>query len=42
VALELRRLGIDKVHPLEGGWHGWKEKGFPMELPEQVSASASI
>jgi 3-mercaptopyruvate sulfurtransferase SseA len=40
VALELRRFGIDKVHPLEGGWHEWKTKGFPMEMPQELQASA--
>jgi 3-mercaptopyruvate sulfurtransferase SseA len=40
VALELRRLGVEKVHPLEGGWQGWKAKGFPMQLPQELQASA--
>jgi 3-mercaptopyruvate sulfurtransferase SseA len=40
VALELRRLGITDVHPLEGGWHGWKTKGYPLELPSGIGVTA--
>jgi 3-mercaptopyruvate sulfurtransferase SseA len=36
VALELRRLGINKVHPLVGGWHQWKKNGYPMEMPKDL------
>jgi rhodanese-related sulfurtransferase len=40
VALELRKLGITNVHPLEGGWHEWKTKGYPLELPTGLTATA--
>jgi rhodanese-related sulfurtransferase len=31
VALQLRRRGITRVRPLEGGLDGWAEAGFPVE-----------
>jgi len=31
VALTLRRLGVTRVRPLEGGYHGWHARGFPVE-----------
>jgi rhodanese-related sulfurtransferase len=31
VALELRRLGIQRVRPLRGGLQGWKDAGYPLE-----------
>jgi membrane protein DedA with SNARE-associated domain/rhodanese-related sulfurtransferase len=31
VALRLRRRGITRVHPLEGGLARWMEEGFPVE-----------
>jgi len=30
-AVKLRRYGITRVHPLEGGFHGWRQLGFPLE-----------
>jgi membrane protein DedA with SNARE-associated domain/rhodanese-related sulfurtransferase len=30
-ALSLRRQGITRVRPLEGGIHGWLERAFPVE-----------
>jgi membrane protein DedA with SNARE-associated domain/rhodanese-related sulfurtransferase len=30
VALQLRKLGIERVRPLRGGFDGWKEAGFPL------------
>jgi len=31
VALLLRRRGIIKVRPLEGGLGSWRQRGFPMK-----------
>jgi len=31
VALQLKRQGITRVHPLEGGLLGWMALGFPVE-----------
>jgi 3-mercaptopyruvate sulfurtransferase SseA len=30
VALLLRRRGIERVRPLAGGWHAWRDRGYPM------------
>jgi len=32
VALQLRKMGITRVRPLKGGFDGWKEAGYPLEL----------
>ncbi len=29
-ALLLRRRGIEKIRPLAGGYHGWRDRGYPM------------
>jgi rhodanese-related sulfurtransferase len=31
VAMELHKLGIDRVRPLRGGFDEWKRLGFPMD-----------
>jgi len=31
VALRLRKRGITRVRPLEGGFDAWRERGFPLE-----------
>jgi len=31
VALLLRRQGIKKIRPLQGGLDGWREAGFPLQ-----------
>jgi len=30
VALQLRKIGIRRVRPLLGGFHEWKNLGFPL------------
>jgi rhodanese-related sulfurtransferase len=30
VALQLKRRGIDRVRPLEGGYAGWTKLGYPV------------
>jgi 3-mercaptopyruvate sulfurtransferase SseA len=30
VALILRRRGIERVRPLAGGLHAWRDRGYPM------------
>lgn len=32
MALQLRAKGIRNVRPLLGGFHAWKELGYPMEV----------
>jgi rhodanese-related sulfurtransferase len=31
VALLLKRQGIRRIRPLEGGLDGWRERGYPLE-----------
>jgi 3-mercaptopyruvate sulfurtransferase SseA len=31
VALLLRKQGIKRIRPLQGGLAAWREKGFPLE-----------
>jgi rhodanese-related sulfurtransferase len=31
VALQLRKIGITRVRPLEGGLDAWLERGYPVE-----------
>jgi 3-mercaptopyruvate sulfurtransferase SseA len=31
VALQLKRAGVKKVHPLEGGFEAWLKLGLPTE-----------
>lgn len=31
VAMELRRMGVQRVRPLRGGLQGWKDAGYPLE-----------
>jgi membrane protein DedA with SNARE-associated domain/rhodanese-related sulfurtransferase len=38
-ALRLRRLGIARVHPLEGGFPRWRDLGFPVETIEAEPGS---
>jgi 3-mercaptopyruvate sulfurtransferase SseA len=31
VALTLKRFGIERVRPLEGGFDAWVDAGYPMD-----------
>jgi 3-mercaptopyruvate sulfurtransferase SseA len=35
VALQLRKLGIQPVRPLLGGFYEWKHLGFPLTDPSE-------
>ncbi len=37
VALKLKKVGITRVRPLEGGFHTWLEHGFPVEEREEAA-----
>ena len=42
MALQLKRKGITRVHPLEGGLAAWMALGFPVKavpLPEVAATS---
>ncbi len=48
VALQLRKLGINRVRPLRGGFEGWRNAGYPLvdyvapaEAAELISSSAA-
>jgi len=32
VAIRLRQRGITRVRPLAGGFHGWRDHGYPVQL----------
>jgi rhodanese-related sulfurtransferase len=36
-ALKLHRLGIERVRPLRGGFHGWQKAGYPLEAIPPVN-----
>ncbi|HUI78810.1 MAG TPA: VTT domain-containing protein [Bryobacteraceae bacterium] len=40
-ALRLKRRGATRVHPLLGGFSGWRELGFPIEGPASRAAQAA-
>ncbi len=42
MALDLQKHGITRVRPLEGGYHGWRELGFPVEPVVSADASQSV
>jgi 3-mercaptopyruvate sulfurtransferase SseA len=31
VAQQLKRLGVTRVRPLAGGYHAWRELGYPLQ-----------
>jgi len=40
-ALLLRRRGIERIRPLAGGYHGWRDRGYPMTELEIASNGGS-
>jgi len=42
VALELHKVGITRVRPLDGGYDGWRERGFPVEPAGNKLVEAGI
>jgi len=41
VALQLKRKGITRVHPLEGGLAGWMALGYPVRAIEVSAGPAA-
>jgi len=37
VAQQLQKLGIKRVRPLQGGFGGWKELGYPLAQPTELA-----
>ena len=33
----MKKVGITRVRPLEGGYDAWRERGFPVEPAEDRS-----
>jgi rhodanese-related sulfurtransferase len=40
VALQLKKLGITRVRPLDGGYNAWRELGYPLEPARAPVTSA--
>ena len=43
VAMDLKKIGIIKVRPLQGGLKAWQDQGYPMDnfFPEEMAKAAS-
>jgi len=42
VAQKLQKLGIQHVRPLQGGFHLWKELGYPLVPPVEVAWHTAV
>jgi 3-mercaptopyruvate sulfurtransferase SseA len=42
VALILRRRGIERVRPLAGGFHAWRDLGYPLVSVSGGSSARSV
>jgi 3-mercaptopyruvate sulfurtransferase SseA len=42
VAQQLQKLGIQKVRPLQGGFGGWKDSGYPLEQPTEIAWNTTV
>ncbi len=42
MALRLKRRGISRVRPLEGGYAGWVAEGFPLQRWAPVEPTAAL
>jgi len=41
-ALKLQKLGVERVRPLKGGFHGWQQLGYPMDaIPPAIPEGAT-
>ena len=43
VAMDLKKIGITKVRPLQGGLKAWQDQGYPMDdfFPQELEKTAS-
>ena len=43
VAMDLKKIGITKVRPLQGGLKAWQDQGYPMDdfFPQEMEKTAS-
>jgi 3-mercaptopyruvate sulfurtransferase SseA len=42
VAQKLQKLGIQRVRPLLGGFHMWKDLGYPLAEPTVVAWHTAV
>ncbi|HZE80734.1 MAG TPA: hypothetical protein VE604_07505 [Candidatus Polarisedimenticolia bacterium] len=42
MAQQLQKLGITRVRPLQGGFHGWKDLGYPLVDATDVAWAAAL
>jgi 3-mercaptopyruvate sulfurtransferase SseA len=42
VAQQLKALGVQRVRPLAGGFHGWKKLNFPLTETEGVQWRVAV
>jgi 3-mercaptopyruvate sulfurtransferase SseA len=42
VAQKLQKLGIKRVRPLQGGFHGWKDLGYPLEDSAELAWHSAV
>jgi len=40
VALLLRKKGIERVRPLQGGLDAWRDRGYPVVSAEEVAPAS--
>jgi membrane protein DedA with SNARE-associated domain/rhodanese-related sulfurtransferase len=41
-AMRLHKLGVERVRPLRGGYHAWKNLGYPMEAIPPVNPQVTL
>ncbi|HEY3704862.1 MAG TPA: VTT domain-containing protein [Terracidiphilus sp.] len=41
-AMQLQKLGVERVRPLRGGYQAWKKLGYPMEAIPPVQAPVQV
>jgi membrane protein DedA with SNARE-associated domain/rhodanese-related sulfurtransferase len=41
-ALKLVKLGVERIRPLRGGYHGWKSLGYPMDAIPPVNPEITL
>jgi 3-mercaptopyruvate sulfurtransferase SseA len=42
VAQKLQKLGIKRVRPLQGGFQGWKDLGYPLEDSSELAWHSAV
>ena len=42
MAQKLQKLGIRRVRPLQGGFHEWKDLGFPLEDSAEAAWHSAV